>query len=74
MPILAQLAKTSGLPILYVSHDAYEVERLADRTLRMSRGRIIDTPDIVFNASLAGLTEGQIRALAEAALKAGIKA
>ena len=74
VPMIAALSRDTGLPILYVSHDAYEVERLADRTLRMNKGRIIDTPDIVFNASLTGLTEGQIRALAEAALKAGIKA
>ncbi len=74
VPMIASLSRDTGLAILYVSHDAYEVERLADRTLRMSKGRIIDTPDIAFNASLDGLSEAQIHALAEAALKAGIKA
>ena len=74
VPMIAALSRDTGLAILYVSHDAYEVERLADRTLRLSKGRIIDTPDMAFNASLDGLTEGQIHALAEAALKAGIKA
>ncbi len=73
VPMIASLSRETGLPILYISHDTYEVERLADRTLRMSRGRIIDTPDIAFSCSLDGLTEAQIRALAEAALKAGIK-
>ncbi|HTM81210.1 molybdenum ABC transporter ATP-binding protein [Asticcacaulis sp.] len=73
VPMIATLSRETGLPILYVSHDAYEVERLADRILRLSKGRIIDMPDMAFNASLDGLTEGQIRALAEAALKAGIK-
>lgn len=74
VPMIAALSRDTGLPVLYVSHDAYEVERLADRTLRMSKGRIIDTPDMAFNASLDGLTEAQIKTLAEAALKAGIKA
>jgi molybdate transport system ATP-binding protein len=73
VPMIASLSRETGLPVLYVSHDAYEVERLADRTLRISKGRIIDMPDIAFNASLEGLGEAQIRALAEAALKAGIK-
>jgi molybdate transport system ATP-binding protein len=73
VPMIAALSRDTGLPILYVSHDAYEVERLADRTLRMSKGQIINMPDIVFSASLEGLSEAQIRALAEAALKAGIK-
>ena len=73
VPMIAALSREAGLPVLYVSHDAYEVERLADRTLRMSKGRIIDTPDIAFSARLDGLTEAQIHALAEAALKAGIK-
>jgi len=73
VPMIASLSRDTGLPVLYVSHDAYEVERLADRVLRMSKGRIIETPDTVFNASLDGLCEAQVRALAEAALKAGIK-
>jgi molybdate transport system ATP-binding protein len=73
VPMIANLSRDTGLPILYVSHDAYEVERLADRTLRMVRGRIIDAPSATFNTSLDGLSEAQVRALAEAALKAGIK-
>lgn len=73
VPMIASLSRDTALPVLYVSHDAYEVERLADRVLRMSKGRIIETPDTAFNASLDGLSEAQVRALAEAALKAGIK-
>jgi len=73
VPMIASLSRDTGLAILYVSHDAYEVERLADRTLRLSKGRIIDTPEADFPAQLEGLSEAQIRALAEAALKAGIK-
>lgn len=74
VPMIASLSRDTGLPILYVSHDAYEVERLADRILRLSKGHIIDSLDVTFNASLEGLSEAQVRALARAALKAGIKA
>jgi molybdate transport system ATP-binding protein len=73
LPMIASLSRDIGLPILYVSHDAYEVERLADRTLRLNKGRIIDRPEATFNARLDGLSDAQVRALAEAALKAGLK-
>ncbi|MDI7775008.1 ATP-binding cassette domain-containing protein [Asticcacaulis sp. EMRT-3] len=72
VPMIADLARHSGLPILYVSHDAYEVERLADRILRMSHGRILDVPEPA-PPSLDGLDETQVRRLALAALKAGIR-
>jgi len=74
VPMIASLSRDTGLPVLYVSHDAYEIERLADRILRLSKGRIIDMPDTAFNASLTGLSDEQIRVLAEAALKAGLRA
>jgi molybdate transport system ATP-binding protein len=73
VPIIADLAKTSGLPILYVSHDAYEIERLADRVLRIQDGKVSAKPEKAFSASLDGMSEAQVRALAEAALKAGIR-
>ena len=73
VPIIADLAKTSGLPILYVSHDAYEIERLADRVLRIQDGQMTAAPEKAFDASLDGMSEAQVRALAEAALKAGIR-
>jgi len=73
VPMIAELAKTSGVPILYVSHDAYEIERLADRVLRIQDGKVSAAPEKVFSASLDGLTAAQVRALAEAALKAGIR-
>jgi molybdate transport system ATP-binding protein len=73
VPMIASLSRDTGLPVLYVSHDSYEVERLADRTLRMNKGRIIDMPEALFPVQLEGLSEAQIRALAEAALKAGLK-
>jgi molybdate transport system ATP-binding protein len=40
LPYLERLAAAHMLPILYVSHDEAEVARLADRTIRMGRGRI----------------------------------
>ncbi len=73
VPIIADLAKASGLPILYVSHDAYEIERLADRVLRIQDGKVTAEPEKTFSASLDGMSEAQVRALAEAALKAGIR-
>ena len=73
VPMIAGLAKKAGLPILYVSHDAYEIERLADRVLRIQDGKVTTGPEKAFDASLEGLSESHIRALAQAALKAGIK-
>lgn len=73
VPMVADLAKTSGLPILYVSHDAYEIERLADRVLRIQDAKVSTAPEQTFDASLEGMSETQVRALAQAALKAGIR-
>jgi len=73
VPLIANLAKTSGLPILYVSHDAYEIERLADRVLRIQDGKVSTAEAQTFDASLEGLSEARVRALAQAALKAGIR-
>jgi len=73
VPLIADLAKTSGLPILYVSHDAYEIERLADRVLRIQDGKVVAAEVQTFDASLEGLSSEQVKALAQAALKAGIR-
>jgi len=40
LPYLERLHATEGVPILYVSHNAEEVERLADRVFTMREGRI----------------------------------
>ncbi len=74
VPLIADLAKTSTLPILYVSHDAYEIERLADRVLRIQDGKVTTAPEQSFATSLDGMSDAQVRALAQAALKAGIRA
>jgi molybdate transport system ATP-binding protein len=73
VPLIANLAKSSSVPILYVSHDAYEIERLADRTLCILDGKVTPAPEATFDTSLDGLSEAQVKALARAALKAGIR-
>ena len=40
LPLLERLANVAGVPIVYVSHAAAEVERLADHVALMERGRI----------------------------------
>jgi molybdate transport system ATP-binding protein len=72
IPLIAEISRQSAIPILYVSHDGFEVERLADRTLRLSKGRLIEAPETK-PVDLEGLSEADIRALAEAALRAGLK-
>ena len=41
LPFLEQLHERLSLPVLYVTHDMTEVERLADRIILMERGRVI---------------------------------
>ena len=75
LPYLDALHRSLRLPILYVSHDAIEVARLADRVLRIEAGRLrgpatalsVGRPD-----PLALLDDRQVRALARAALAAGL--
>lgn len=40
LPFLERLHETLALPILYVSHDMAEIERLADHLVLMDRGRV----------------------------------
>lgn len=69
---LLPLIRDIGLkvPILYVTHDAAEVAALADRVLHMADGQVTAGTK---TASLDDLSEAEIRALAEAALRAGLK-
>jgi molybdate transport system ATP-binding protein len=76
LPYLEQLHRALSLPILYVSHDALEVARLADRVVRMEAGRL--GPVIAHRAArdadpLGVLSPEQVRALARAALAAGLE-
>jgi molybdate transport system ATP-binding protein len=41
MPLLERLRDRHLLPIIYVSHDVAEVERLADQIVLMGRGRVL---------------------------------
>jgi molybdate transport system ATP-binding protein len=74
MPYLEALHRRLRLPVVYVSHDAGEVARLADRVMRMTAGRLMPAalPTLQPEDQLAGLDEGQVRALARAALLAGL--
>lgn len=73
LPYLETLHRTLKLPILYVSHDALEVARLADRVLRIERGRLRGPPtELAGSDPLDLLDPAQVRVLARAALAAGL--
>jgi molybdate transport system ATP-binding protein len=77
LPYLEQLHRSLSLPILYVSHDALEVARLADRVIRMEGGRLgpVVTHGVDGCADPLDLLDAhQVRALARAALAAGLEA
>jgi molybdate transport system ATP-binding protein len=79
--VLARLERVLGalsVPVIYVSHDPGEVRRLANVVLAMRAGRMrapapapaAEPPDSV---SLESLSPAEVRRLALAALKAGLK-
>lgn len=71
LPYLETLHRDLRLPVIYVSHDAREIARLADRVVRMERGRTGPvTP--ARRDGLDGLGDHQVRDLARAALAAGL--
>lgn len=41
LPFLERLHEELSMPVIYVSHDMEEVERLADRLVLMERGRVV---------------------------------
>ena len=67
LPRIKAIGQT--VPVIYVSHEAAEVAALSDRVLRLTAGHVRPAEP----ASLDSLSDAQIRALAEAALKAGIR-
>jgi molybdate transport system ATP-binding protein len=73
LPHLEQLHRSLSLPVIYVSHDALEVARLADRVVRMDAGRLGPVHEAASADPLAGFSEGQVRTLARAALAAGLE-
>jgi molybdate transport system ATP-binding protein len=75
MPYLEELHRRLRLPVLYVSHDAGEVARLADRVITMRQGRIEAGPEPAqARDPLDRMGEAEIRGLARAALAAGLRA
>ena len=75
LPYLDTLHQSLRLPILYVSHDAIEVARLADRVLRVASGRLRGPATALSPGGVDPLTlldDRQVRALARAALAAGL--
>jgi molybdate transport system ATP-binding protein len=75
LPYLEALHRRLRLPILYVSHDALEVARLADRVLRIEGGRLRGPARELSQAGgdpLALMPAADVRALARAALAAGL--
>ncbi|MDB5456300.1 MAG: hypothetical protein JWP92_1885 [Caulobacter sp.] len=82
LPYLERLHRALAIPVLYVSHDAGEVARLADHLLMIKGGRIVETATDLRAAAVAqrAAIEGQlaqmdaerVRRLALAALLAGL--
>jgi molybdate transport system ATP-binding protein len=70
LPFLYRLHRELALPVFLISHDTLEVARLADRQLRMEAGRL--TPVSEADDPLSAFDADQIRALATAALEAGL--
>ena len=76
LPYIVRLHQTLSIPILYVSHDAAEVGRIADRVLRMREGRIEPVAEegavVAARAAVAAMDADAVANLALAALLAGI--
>lgn len=70
LPYLERLHRSLAIPALYVSHDAGEIARLADRVLLMRNGQV--TRGERATDALAALSATERDALARAALRAGL--
>jgi molybdate transport system ATP-binding protein len=75
LPYLDRLHRALAIPALYVSHDAAEIARLADRVLLMRDGRVSEGPAPLdtARAQLEALSPEDRERLALAALAAGLK-
>jgi len=74
LPYLERLHRTLAIPVLYISHDAGEIARLADRVLFMREGTVLAAdPAPPPAATLAGLDAAARDSLALAALRAGLR-
>jgi molybdate transport system ATP-binding protein len=73
LPYLERLHRTLAIPALYISHDAGEIARLADRLLLMKDGQVAPGGSVRRVVSdLAGVGEAERDGLARAALRAGL--
>jgi molybdate transport system ATP-binding protein len=73
-PYLERLHRTLAIPALYISHDAVEIARLADRVLYMQAGKIVPAEAMApADQTLAGLDPDARDRLALAAIRAGLK-
>jgi molybdate transport system ATP-binding protein len=73
LPYLERLHRSLAIPALYISHDAGEIARLADRVLYMQDGGIVAAPPPEPGAAtLKGLSAAERDALALAAIRAGL--
>jgi molybdate transport system ATP-binding protein len=70
LPYLERLHRSLAIPALYISHDAAEIARLADRVLYMREGRIVRGEAAA--PTLDGLDPQARDRLALAALRAGL--
>jgi hypothetical protein len=73
LPFLEALHRTLSIPVLYVSHAAEEVARLADHVVTMNAGQMVGKIQPVTPDPLSPLSPAQIKDLARQALEAGIK-
>jgi len=76
LPFLEKLHKELSIPIIYVTHDMTEVERLADHMIYLEKGKIIaqgpvsdllSTPKLPFSkrADAASIYEGHVKSYDE---------
>jgi molybdate transport system ATP-binding protein len=73
LPYLERLHRALAIPALYISHDAGEITRLADKVLYMQGGRIVAAPPPEHGeATLRGLSAAERDGLALAAIRAGL--
>jgi molybdate transport system ATP-binding protein len=72
---LERVMAVLAIPMIYVSHDRAEVTRLADRVLAMQSGRVVplQSAGAPEAAALDLMTDDQVRGLALAALRAGLR-
>jgi molybdate transport system ATP-binding protein len=81
LPFLERIHRSLQIPVIYVSHDASEIARLADRVLVMDAGRIVASGPQAGDAmtasaarqALGGMDGERVAGLALAALMAGLK-